>query len=253
MLRPILKFFGSGLRAGFALIGIFAMSAAVANYTATQGTGTNFGSIIIGGVNFASQLICDFTTANQCAAVKAASTAPSATDQALVVVASPNGNQATAANQTTGNTSLATIANNTGAATPAGSNLIGKVSDQWNTGNANAQPHLCGSFVFVHITSNTDTQIVAPISLANVYICDYKFSFTGVGAFYLESSTSSSCGGTLVQTDINWTGLASTPYSKTNASAFYQGLNAGASNGLCVHTSGLSSTDVDVGVYYDQY
>lgn len=41
--------------------------------------------------------------------VKAASTAPVATDTAEVVALSPNGNQATAALQTTGNTSLASI------------------------------------------------------------------------------------------------------------------------------------------------
>lgn len=45
--------------------------AAIANYTATQGAGTNFGSVVIGGVHFMSQLLCDATTANQCAAVSA--------------------------------------------------------------------------------------------------------------------------------------------------------------------------------------
>lgn len=43
-------------------------------------------------------------------AVKAASTAPVATDPAAVVALSPNGNQATAALQTTGNSSLTSIA-----------------------------------------------------------------------------------------------------------------------------------------------
>lgn len=44
---------------------------AMANYAATVGAGTNFGSVIIGGVHFASQLLCDMTTANQCASVSA--------------------------------------------------------------------------------------------------------------------------------------------------------------------------------------
>jgi hypothetical protein len=57
----------------------------LANYTATQGAGTTFGSVVIGGVHFFSNLVCDFTTANQCAAVKAASTAAATTDPALVV------------------------------------------------------------------------------------------------------------------------------------------------------------------------
>lgn len=49
------------------------------------------------------------TDGTNTAAVKAASTAPLATDPAAVVTLSPNGNQATAALQTTGNTSLANI------------------------------------------------------------------------------------------------------------------------------------------------
>jgi hypothetical protein len=57
----------------------------LANYTGTQGVGTNFGSVVIGGVHFFSNLVCDFTTANQCAAVKAASTPAALTDTALVV------------------------------------------------------------------------------------------------------------------------------------------------------------------------
>jgi len=44
---------------------------ALGNYAATQGMGTNFGSIVIGGVHFVSSLFCDATTANQCAAVSA--------------------------------------------------------------------------------------------------------------------------------------------------------------------------------------
>jgi hypothetical protein len=44
---------------------------ALGNYAATQGSGTTFGSIVIGGVHFVSSLICDATTANQCAAVSA--------------------------------------------------------------------------------------------------------------------------------------------------------------------------------------
>jgi hypothetical protein len=45
--------------------------AAFGNYAATVGAGTNFGSVVIGGVHFMSNLLCDMTTANQCAAVSA--------------------------------------------------------------------------------------------------------------------------------------------------------------------------------------
>jgi hypothetical protein len=40
-----------------------------ANYSATQGSGTTFGSIVIGGVHYAAGLVCDATTGGQCAAV----------------------------------------------------------------------------------------------------------------------------------------------------------------------------------------
>lgn len=53
-----------------ALIGLSG-GIALGNYAATQGAGTNFGSVVIGGVHFMSQLLCDATTANQCAAVNA--------------------------------------------------------------------------------------------------------------------------------------------------------------------------------------
>ena len=57
----------------------------------------------------------DATTQSVTSAIKAASTAPLGTDNALVVALSPNGNQGTAANQATMISSLAAIAANTGA------------------------------------------------------------------------------------------------------------------------------------------
>ena len=133
----------------------------------------------------------------------------------------------------------------------AGYNIIGGVS--FNTGNAPVQPHICGSHYFAHITTNTDTELVPISGSTAVYICDIEFSFTGVGALYLESHTTASCGGTLAQIDMAWTALASTPYSKAAGNSFYRGLGVGAGKGLCAHTTSLSSTDVDISVYYDQY
>lgn len=45
--------------------------AAVANYAVTQGSGTTFGSVVVGGVHYAQQFICDLTTPSQCASVSA--------------------------------------------------------------------------------------------------------------------------------------------------------------------------------------
>jgi hypothetical protein len=57
-----------------ALIALFGLMGAVAfgNYTATQGTGTTFGSVVVGGFHYVQFFLCDLTTPGQCAAVSAA-------------------------------------------------------------------------------------------------------------------------------------------------------------------------------------
>ena len=45
--------------------------AALANYNATQGSGTAFGSIVVSAVHYAQMLLCDPTTPAQCVAVSA--------------------------------------------------------------------------------------------------------------------------------------------------------------------------------------
>lgn len=54
-----------------ALVGL-STAAALGNYAMTQGAGTNFGSVVVGGVHYAQQFICDLTTPAQCATVSAA-------------------------------------------------------------------------------------------------------------------------------------------------------------------------------------
>jgi hypothetical protein len=89
LLRAIAWCVGSIIRTTFALIVIVGL--AFANYNMTiPGTGTSFGSIVVSTVHYAQMLSCDPTTPANCAAVKAASTAPIATDPALVVTESPN-------------------------------------------------------------------------------------------------------------------------------------------------------------------
>lgn len=65
--------FGRGIgvagRATVALVGICGVVAAVANYAMTQGAGTNFGSVVVGGIHYAQMFLCDLTTPGQCAAV----------------------------------------------------------------------------------------------------------------------------------------------------------------------------------------
>ncbi len=54
-----------------ALVGL-STAAALGNYAMTQGAGTTFGSVVVGGTHYAQQLLCDLTTPSQCATVSAA-------------------------------------------------------------------------------------------------------------------------------------------------------------------------------------
>lgn len=89
MIKRIASFFGSGARAFVALVGITGVSLGIANYTVTQGTGTDFGSRVNGGIHYAQQLLCDMNIASvsgNCAAVGSAATFTSTTTAIAVGV-----------------------------------------------------------------------------------------------------------------------------------------------------------------------
>jgi hypothetical protein len=108
--------------------------------------------------------------------------------------------------------------------------------------------HLCSLHTFAHITTATDTQLVAASGSKTIYVCDYSFSFGGSGNAYLEKSTTGTCGSP-TQIAGTWYGVAN--LGKAATGQFYEGLNTGASAQLCVNTSAAVSFDIDV--YYDQY
>lgn len=101
------------------------LTAAFANYTMTQGAGTTFGSVIVGGFHYVQMFVCDLTTPAQCQSVSAAGAAK--VDGSAVTQPVSSATLSTAANQATEIASLATIVTNTGASTPAGTNTIGTV------------------------------------------------------------------------------------------------------------------------------
>lgn len=117
-----------------------------------------------------------------------------------------------------------------------------------NTGGTTTNQHICGSHIFKHITTATDTQILPASGTTTIYVCDYSLSFGGTGNAYLESASSGTCGG-LAQIDQAWYGLAGV--NKTAANGLYSGLATPASARLCINTS--AAVSVDVGVNYDQY
>lgn len=95
---------------------------ALGNYTATQGVGTNFGSIVVSTVHYAQQFICDMTTPSQCAAVDSSGNV----SVNVTTAALPSG-AATAALQSAGNVKLDTLIANTAGPIPtqAGTVSIG--------------------------------------------------------------------------------------------------------------------------------
>lgn len=119
--------------------------------------------------------------------------------------------------------------------------------------NAPTQPHVCGSYTFQHITSNTDTQLVAASGGQNIYVCDIEFSFTAAGAVFLEKSATGTCVSP-TQIAMAWTAQSVGQYAKGHTSPFYQGLNTGTGQQLCVNTTLLTGGGtVDFAVYYDRY
>lgn len=129
----------------------------------------------------------------------------------------------------------------------AGSANIGTVNNV-STNNAATLPHICGSHVFRHITTISDTQLVAASGSANIYVCDYALSFNGTTNVFLEKATSGTCA-TTTQIDNAWFGVINS--GKIAANPYYQGLNTGASAQLCINNSAAAT--VDVSLNYDQY
>jgi hypothetical protein len=114
--------------------------------------------------------------------------------------------------------------------------------------NVVAPLRICGSHVFKHITTATDTQIVAASGAQTIYVCDYDISFNGTGNIFLEKATSGTCA-TTTQIDLTWYGVAN--WGKNVGKPFYTGLNTGPSAQLCANTN--AAVPVDIAVDYDQY
>lgn len=97
---------------------------------------------------------------------------------------------ATSANQTTANTSLATIATNTGAAVPAGTNIIGKVGiDQTTDGTTNGvrltSQYPAGATPITASATGTTAATTATLAAAvgkTTYICRYSIRANATAA-----------------------------------------------------------------------
>jgi len=76
------------------------MAAAYANYTMTQGAGTTFGSVIVGGFHYVQMFVCDLTTPAQCQSVSAAGEAKVAANPGTTVSTGTGWTSATGLNTT---------------------------------------------------------------------------------------------------------------------------------------------------------
>ena len=180
-MRNIIRDIGRGLYSACVAIAVVAFlgsAVAIANYAVTQGSGTNFGSVVVSSVHYAQQLICDLTTPSQCAAVDSSGN--------LSVKSST---LATAANQSTEITSLSTIATNTGAATPAGTLSIGTLNPFAETAAASGVLKASAGNLFTisadAVTATTDLKLLLFNSTtlpADGTVTPYKcISFKGDG------------------------------------------------------------------------
>ena len=177
--------FGRGLRSGFVAVGALAFLGTVialaTNYTVTQGSGTTFGSIVVSAVNYAQQLVCDPSTPSQCAAVDSSG-----------ILSVKSATLATAANQSTANSSLATIATNTGAAIPAGTNNIGNVGQisQYPAGATAITASATG-------TTAATTATLAGTSGKTTYICSRSVRANATAATTVTDTLTGVVSGTI--------------------------------------------------------
>lgn len=237
MVVRLTRFLGKTLHRVLVAAGALALGGAmlaVANYSATQGSGTTFGSIVIGGVHFISALFCDATTANQCAAVSAGGAVKvdnSAVTQPVSGTITANAGTnlntstlATSANQTNasaktqvvdGSGNVMTAQNANSHIAPdvvindaSGNRLSGLVTGTFGTPSTqvlsvqNNDPcsYAAKSSASISVTSATTTQLVAISGSTVIYTCGFAItiapSATTADTAQFEYGTSTNCTGT---------------------------------------------------------
>lgn len=211
-----------------------------ANATAIKVTGTG-GTFPVTGTFFQA------TQPVSLASVPLASNAASATNQ-RVTLAGTSDTSAQSIQGVTGGVEVPVVDNTVASAIASFAVPVPLPVSGVNTNNVTTNQHICGSHIFKHITTATDTQILPASGSTTIYVCDYSLSFGGTGNAFLESASSGTCGG-LTQIDHTWYGLAGV--NKPAANGLWSGLATAASARLCIQTS--AAVSVDVGVNYDQY
>ena len=146
---------------------------------------------------------------------------------------------ATAANQATEISSLATIATNTGLSVPTTQSGVTTALIS------------CDNHVFKHITSATDTLAVQGVSAKVVYVCGWRARAAGVATWFLENTASTNANCSSSNTQITGVATEAANTGEVMNPAFWSGLKNTAGNGLCINSTGTGGVDVDI--FYTQF
>jgi hypothetical protein len=269
-----------------ALIAVQPAAIALADYAMTLGVGTNFGSIIVGGVHYAQGLLCDQTTVVRCvgvdaaggATVKGEGTAGTPTGGVVTVqgvtsmtpiIATGSGTAGTAA---TGVQTIQGIASMTpvlaaGAGT-AGSASGGVLSVNVvsNTGFPTPQADPCGSSANVKQTADfvspvSGGSIITATPGAKAYICSISIVTSATAnVSLLEGTGASVCtggstGGVFMNSGVTVaSGAAFAPNSgiSVGTGGYTIAKNTTANQNICVAFTTTNSPQVNAHVTYVQ-
>ncbi len=242
-----------------ALIAIQPGAIALADYAMTVGAGTNFGSIIVGGVHYAQGLVCDQTTVVRCVGVDAAG---GATVKGEGTAGTPTGGVVTVQGVTSMTPVLSAGLGTAGSAS-GGVLSVNVVS---NTGFPTPQADPCGSSANVKQTADFVSPVsggsIIPAAVgAKTYICSISIvTSAATNLSLLEGTGSSVCtGGSTAGVFLNsgvtvasGAAFAANSGISVGNGASYIAKNTTANQNICVAFTTTNSPQVNAHVTYVQ-
>jgi hypothetical protein len=251
------RFFGRALHRTVVALGALVLGGAIlaiANYAATQGSGTNFGSIVVSTVHYAQMLLCDPTTPSQCGAV-------SSTGR-LAVAMSDGSSNAITSQSANAHVAPDVVINDANGNRLNGltTGTLGSPSTQYlSVQNADPCSYAAKSSASIAITSAATTSLVAVSGSTAVYVCGFSVTISEVATtantIQFEYGTGASCTGTHALTGTMGAGgvTAGAPIVVAYGSGGSTVFNAPASNGICAVTAiGASGSFEGVLTYVQQ-
>jgi hypothetical protein len=170
-----------------------------------------------------------------------------------------------------------TIAINTGAPIPVGTNAIGTVNPttpaNWGLGATGSSPPAnalqiganasgatggqmrglinCDNHIFKHITTATDTMAVQGVASQTIYICGWRSRAAGIATWFLENTASANANCSSANTQITGVATEAANTGEVAKSEFWDGLKNTSGNGLCINSTGTGGIDIDI--WYTQF